>query len=290
VLVFGSADRGPDVCGDAVVGLPPLNATLARRVLEKSGFYRGLLRAHQASSLPALEQVLVRFSYIASEQPLVKAFSLELEIASLTDVFAVGSQCELYSPEVVQTGIPRPAIRPYPVQYVSSWRMKNGTMVTLRPIRAEDEPLMVKFHESLSDRSVYLRYFQRVKLRTRTSHERLSRVCFLDYDRELALLAELREQESNPGRIIGVATLTKSPRTHDGEVAVVIDDDFQGQGLGKELIRQLVGFAADEGLQRVVATTLPENLAMAGVFDRLGFMVVTDFDEGLVTARMELKS
>jgi acetyltransferase len=290
VLVFGSADRGPEVCGDEVVGLPPLNATLARRVLEKSGFYRGLLRAHQASSLPALEQVLVRFSYIASEQPLMKAFSVELEIASASDVFAVASQCELYSPEVEQTGVPRPAIRPYPVQYVSSWRMKNGTMVTLRPIRAEDEPLMVKFHESLSDRSVYLRYFQRVKLRTRTSHQRLSRVCFLDYDRELALLAELREQESNPGRIIGVGTLIKSPRKHDGEVAVVINDDFQGQGLGKELVRRLVGFATDEGLQRVVATTLPENLAMAGVFERLGFKVVTDFDEELVMATMELKS
>ncbi len=147
--------------------------------------------------------------------------------------------------------------------------MKSGQSATIRPIRAEDEPLMVKFHEGLSDRSVYVRYFQRVKLSTRTAHQRLSRVCFLDYDREMALLAELREPRTGERTIIAVATLVKLPPENDGEVAVLISDDFHGQGLGKELIRQLVCFARDEGLRQVTASTMVENAGMCAVFERL---------------------
>src|SRR5271157_2152388 len=167
--------------------------------------------------------------------------------------------------------------------------MKDGQSVTLRPIRAEDEPLMVKFHEGLSDRSVYLRFFQRVKLSTRTAHQRLSRVCFLDYDREMALLAELREPRTGERTIIAVATLVKLPPKNDGEVAALISDDFHGQGLGKELIGRLVGVARDEGLRRVTASTMVENMGMRAVFGRLGFQVSTDFEEQLVNATLMLE-
>ena len=197
---------------------------------------------------------------------------------------------KLHARHTKREDLPRPAIRPYPVQYVSSWRMKNGQTVTMRPIRAEDEPLMVKFHEGLSDRSVYMRYFQRVKLSTRTAHHRLSRVCFLDYDREFALLAEVRNPHSDDRRIVAVATLVKSPQKSEGEVAVLITDDCQRQGLGKELIRRLIGFAQDEGLRRVVASTMLDNLGMSAVFEKLGFQLSTDFEEQLVNATLSLHS
>jgi acetyltransferase len=288
-LMFGSADRGPGVYGDVAIGLPPLNATLARRMLEKSAFYRGLLHEYQSDSLRGLEEFLVRFSHIASDQPLIKEFEVE-GLISPSDVLAISSRCMLHAPSTKGEDLPRPAIRPYPVQYVSLWQMKNGQTVTMRPIRAEDEPLMVKFHERLSDHSVYMRYFQRVKLSTRTAHQRLSRVCFLDYDREFALLAEVLDPHTDDRRIVAVATLIKSPQKSEGEVAVLISDDCQRQGLGKELIRRLIGFAQDEGLRRVVASTMLENLGMSAVFEKLGFQLSTDFEEELVNATLSLHS
>jgi len=289
VLMFGSGDRGVDVYGDLVNGLPPLNATLARRMLEQSRFYAALRRECSPASITALEALLVRFSQVVAEQPWIKKFEIDLLLISRKDVLVPGGLCELHGHDVREDQLPRLAIRPYPVQYVSSWTMKNGRGVTLRPIRAEDEPLMVKFHEGLSDRSVYLRYFQRVKLSTRTRHERLSRVCFLDYDREFALIAEHRDPQTKERQVIAVATLLKLPPKSDGEVAVLVSDDYHGQGLGKELIARLVCIARDEGLQRVTASTMLENAGMCAVFQKLGFQLSTDFEEQLVDAKLVLE-
>ena len=288
VLMFGSADRGPGVYGDLAIGLPPLNATLARRMLGQSKFYKALLSEWGSTSLPELEEVLVRFSQLVTEQAGIKNFEIAPLLISRGKPFAVACRCEVYGSQVAEDELPRPAIRPYPVQYVSSWTMKNGQSVALRPIRAEDEPLMIKFHEGLSDESVYLRYFQRVKLSARTAHQRLSRVCFLDYDREMALLAELHELQTGARKIIAVATLSKFPTKSEGDVAVLVSDDYHGQGLGKELVRRLVDFAREEGLRRVVASTMLENVGMCAIFKKLGFQLSTDFEEQLVNATLML--
>jgi len=288
VLMFGSADRGPDVYGDLAIALPPLNATLARRMLAQSKFYDALLKESGSMSHPALEQVLVRFSQIVTEHPWIKDIEIDLLLASEGDVLGVGGRCELHGSRMKEDELPRPAIRPYPVHYVSSWTMKNGQSVTIRPIRAEDEPLMVKFHEGLSDETVYLRYFQKVKLSQRTTHQELSRVCFLDYDREMALLAELRDPHTGACRIIAIASLYKLPPKNDGEVAVLISDDYQGRGLGRELVRRLVVIARDEGLSRLVASTIIENTSMYAVFQKLGFQVSIDSEEQLINATLML--
>ena len=108
--------------------------------------------------------------------------------------------------------------------------------VTIRPIRPEDEPPMVRFHETLSERSVYLRYFHLMNLEQRTTHERLTRICFIDYDREMALVAERRNPETGESEILGVGRLMKIHGTREAEVAVLISDKWQGRGLGKELL------------------------------------------------------
>ena len=99
--------------------------------------------------------------------------------------------------------------RPYPSQYLSPWIMKGGIEVTIRPIRVEDEPLMVKFHETLSDRTVYLRYFSSLSLARRTAHDRLVRVCFSDYEREMVLVAQYRDPQTGELHILGVGRLSK---------------------------------------------------------------------------------
>ena len=128
--------------------------------------------------------------------------------------------------------------------------MKDGTAVTIRPIRPEDEPAMVQFHETLSERSVYLRYFHLMNLEQRITHERLTRICFIDYDREMALVAERRNPETGETEILGVGRLTKIHGTNEAEVAVLVSDKWQGRGLGKELLARLLIVGADEKLDR----------------------------------------
>lgn len=161
--------------------------------------------------------------------------------------------------------------RHYPSQYVSPWTMKGGIEVTIRPIRAEDEPLMVKFHETLSDRTVYLRYFSSLSLAARTAHERLVRICFSDYEREMVLVAEYRDPQTGEPHILGVGRLNKLQADKAAELAVLISDQYQHRGLGSELLRRLIQIARDEKLSRIVAEMLRDNLAIQTTLRRLGF-------------------
>jgi acetyltransferase len=184
--------------------------------------------------------------------------------------------------------IPTPAIRPYPTRYVSDWTMKDGTRVTIRPIRPEDEPVMVHFHETLSDRSVYFRYFHMMNLEQRVRHERLMRTCFIDYDREMAFVAERRDPETGAPEILGVSRMTKVHWANEAEVAVVVSDAWQGRGLGKELVSRLLLFGADEKLKRLTADILPENRSVMRVCEKLGFSLRHLLDEEVVKAEFKL--
>jgi acetyltransferase len=161
--------------------------------------------------------------------------------------------------------------RPYPSQYVLPWTMVDGTQVTIRPIRAEDEPLMVEFHETLSDRTVYLRYFTSLSLARRTAHERLVRICFSDYEREMVLVAEYRDPQTGELHILGVGRLNKLQADKTAELAVLISDQYQHRGLGTELVRRLIQVARDEKLSRIVAEMLRDNLTIQTTLRRLGF-------------------
>ena len=181
----------------------------------------------------------------------------------------------VHGPEVRESELPRPAIRPYPTHQVATWTANDGTTLLLRPIRPEDEPLLVAFHETLSERTVALRYFHAMKLSTRVAHERLTRICFVDYDREMVLVAERDAAEAVGGReILGVGRLSKLRGTGDAEFALLISDRFQRRGLGSELLGRLIGIARDEGIRRIVGSILPENLGMRRVCEKLGFRLV----------------
>jgi acetyltransferase len=162
-------------------------------------------------------------------------------------------------------GWPRPAIRPYPRQYVAPWTAKDGTALLIRPIRPEDEPLMVAFHKTLSERSVYMRYFRIANLDYRIAHDRLTRICFIDYDREMALVAE------RAGEIVAVARLTRLPGTPDAEFSLLVSDAVQGQGLGRAMLERLFDVGRDWGISRIVAEILPQNAPMRRVCVKLGF-------------------
>jgi len=184
--------------------------------------------------------------------------------------------------------VPKTAIRAYPTRYVAPWTMKDKTAVTIRPIRPEDEPAMVGFHETLSERTVYLRYFHLMNLEQRTQHDRLTRICFIDYDREMALVAERRNPETGECEILGVGRMMKVHGANEAEVAVVISDKWQGRGLGKELLARLLIVGADEKLTRLTADILPDNRDVMRICEKLGFTLKHSLDDEVVRAEFKL--
>jgi acetyltransferase len=289
VILFGSGGPLVEVYRDHALALPPLNTTLAQRMMEQTDVLKALkgVRGRKPIDLPALESLLVRFSQLVVEQPWISEIDINPLLASPERLLALDARVVLHAPGTDSDHLPRPAIRPYPSQYVSSWVMKNGREVILRPIRPEDEPLMVKFHQTLSDRSVYLRYFYSLSLSSRVAHDRLVRICFVDYDREMAIVAERREA-TGQHRILGVGRLVKSHARNDGEVAVLISDECQHQGLGTELFRRVIQIARDEKLARVDAEILPDNLAMKKIAQKLGFRSQAAGDPASIRAVLDL--
>jgi acetyltransferase len=194
----------------------------------------------------------------------------------------------LHPADLSDDKLPRPAIRPYPVQYCSDWTMRDGTPVEIRPIRPEDEPMLVRFHQTLSEHSVRLRYFHPMKLSARTTHERLTRVCFNDYDRELALVATKHDPKNNQDDLLAVARLSKLPGGTEAEFALLVSDVYQRKGLGTKLLEQLLQVARDEKLTGVSADILADNHEMQRLCERQGFKLTRDLEDGTVKADVRL--
>ena len=171
---------------------------------------------------------------------------------------------------------------------VSQFKMKDGTEVALRPIRPDDESLMKQFHETLSDRTVYMRYFCSLSLRSRVAHERLVRICHVDGNREAALVADLKDELTGQHHILGVGRLIKLDTGNEGEVAILVSDRYQKHGLGTELLRRVVQIARDQKLCRLSGELLRDNLIIQIMVKRLGFRSSLCLDSPSVTATLEM--
>jgi acetyltransferase len=182
----------------------------------------------------------------------------------------------------------KPAQPGYPAQYVQDWTLKDGTKVTFRPIRPEDVTLMVKFHEDLSDESVYFRWFTPLGLEQRIDPERLQRVCTIDYTNELALVAEGRDEKTGEREILGIGRLTRIRDTNEAELSLLICDGCQRLGLGTELVNRLIKIGHDLKFERIVGDVHPENFRMQKVSRKLGFDVRYSLEEEVTKIALEL--
>jgi acetyltransferase len=260
-------------------------------MMEQTRVYEALkgVRGRPPVDLGALEKLLVRFSQLVVEQPWIKEVDINPLLASPEGLVTLDARMVLHDPDTEEEDLPRAAIRPYPKEYVSQAVLKDGTPVAIRPIRPEDEPLMVRFHESLSERSVYMRYFHMLRLDKRTAHERLTRICFIDYDREMALVAERKNPETGEREILGVARLSRvHTAPNEAEVALLVSDRFQRRGLGTMLLDRCLEVGRAEGLWRITANVLLENRAMQGILRRLGFELRRDLEEMVMKADLNL--
>jgi acetyltransferase len=270
------ADRPlPGVFQDRALALPPLTTGMARRMVERTGIAAMLTETDDCTrrSLETLDQLLICVSQLIAEQRWIKELLLRLLVVPQVGLLVLDAQVVLYDAAVQADDLPALAIRPYPVQYVTEWMLRDGTPVTIRPIRPEDEPLMVRFHETLSEQTVELRYFGPQKLSQRVAPEQLLRIRCVDYDREMVLLVEQRDPITGERAILGLGCLIKLHRSNDAEVALLVGDAWQGQGIGSELLRRLIQIGHDKGVARIIGEVLPDNQVMLRILPRFGFQL-----------------
>jgi acetyltransferase len=274
------------------LGLPPLTTTLARHLMESTRIYRALrdgVRGQKPGNLDALQKMLVHFSQLLLEQKWIREIDINPLWVTADGVLAMDARILLHEAEVTEDTIPEPAIRPYPIQYEAPWTLRDGRRVLIRPIRPDDETLIVKLHEDLSEQSVYYYFFHPVKFSQRTSHARLMRICFLDYDRQITLIAEYKDTTSGERKILGGIRLIKQHGKNEAEFAMILAESAQGQGLGTEMLKRIIEIAKDEQLDVLTADILPDNHRMKRLCEKFEFQMKRTPDDPVIQARLDLK-
>lgn len=273
VLLFGMGGQLVEVFKDRALALPPLNTNLARNLIHETKISEALkgVRGRKAVDEDALASLLVRFSELVAEQPRIAEIDINPLLASPERVIALDARVVLHPASVADAELPQLAIRPYPHEYQRELATDDGAAITIRPIRPEDEPAMATFHTRLSQRTVRARYGHDRSLAERTAHERLARICFVDYNRQFALVAEAQVL-GGATEIAGVARLSRIHATNDRQLTLTVADAWQRQGIGAALVHCAVRVARGEGVERVIAELTPDNTAMRELLDDEGFV------------------
>ncbi len=287
-MYFGTGGKMSNILRDHALGLPPLTTALAQRMIERTRVWKALgqLTEQEKNRLCELQGMLVRLSQLIVQQPVIKELEINPILATESNLVALDARISIHPDITPLDQLPKPAIRPYPVQYTWEEKTRSGQPLLIRPIRPEDEPLIVDFHKKLSEETIYRRYFFQHKLTRRTSHERLRRTCFLDFDREIALGAFIEDPVQ--GRAVtAVGRLSRNRTGDSAELAIVVADPYQSLGIGTTLMKHLMDVARAEKISLVEGTMLPGNIHMQHLFNKLGFTIEPADDDG-VRAWLEL--
>lgn len=271
VILFGMGGTPVQIFGDVSVGLPPLNQTLARRLMEETKVYRMIqgYRGKPPADLKQLEQIIMGFSNMIVDFPEIA--EVDINPIALCDGKAYALDAKIIIDKNClnpTTPYPHLIITPYPTRYIMHWRLRDGTEVLLRPIKPEDEPMEHEMLMSLSEQTLRERFFQAIK---HITHEMHVRFCNIDYDREMAIVAEIKQGEKR--RIIGIGRLISEPDSNKGEFAVVVHDDFHGHGLGRKLVDIMIGIGQEKAVDEVYGVVLSTNYRMLNMCSKLGFAI-----------------
>lgn len=274
VLLFGTGGNLLEALEDYSIGLPPLNQTLARRLMEETKIYRYLTKyPYYEDVLKRLEETVVRFSYLISDFPQIKEFDINPLFITDSEIFALDCSIILDKRAPKKKAIvkgefcpPHLSICPYPVHLYKEVELKDGTKAIVRPVKAEDETLIANLLGRCTERTISLRFFQRaIDLR----HENLVKFCQVDYDRNLAFVCVVKDGEGE--KIIGDVRLSRDPDGVDADMAILVEDEYQGKGVGKALCSYAIEVAKDLGVKRIWMDILRINTYMLGLAERLGF-------------------
>ena len=286
VILFGMGGIGVELFRDVAIGLPPLNQTLARRIMEETKVYQ-LLKGYRnvpPANIRLLEEIMVRFSQMLVDFPQLKEVDINPLFIDEKEAFALDARVVIDKKRVFAKLKPHEhlVISPYPKKYETLWKLRDGRTVILRPIKPEDEPLWLEMFRNFSEESIRYRFFEVIK---DTPHEVRVRYCNIDYDREIGIVAELNE--GGIRKILGVVRLVIEPDGKTGEIAIIVADPWQGLGLGTKMMDYMIEVCKDKGLETIYGVMLPDNYRAINLMKKMGFNI--KYEEGVVKATLNLK-
>ena len=284
IIIFGMGGTATELFKDVSIGFPPLNQTLARRLIEDTAIYKHASSIGYPLDVKLIEEILVKFSHLVTDFPEIQELDVNPLIVNENGAVAVDARVVIewdrMMREVAEHHDTR-LIASYPKKYVAARTLKNETRVILRPIKPEDEARFNEFLKSLSVETMRFRFFEIIK---EMSHETLTRYCNLDYDREIAVIAELQE-DNKP--IIGAVRLIIEPGGKNGEFAVLVGDKLQGLSLGSKLMDLLVEMGKDMRVDKIYGYVSANNYKMLRMCNKKGFKM-EPLDEDTVIESLTL--
>ena len=273
VVVFGQGGTAVEVLQDSAIALPPLNLLLARGQMAQTRVWR-LLQAYRgkpAAAIDAIAEALVRVGQLAAEHAEIRELDINPLLADAAGVIALDTRIRVAAAAI--TGAARLAIAPYPKHLESAERLRDGTVVPIRPVRPEDEPLLHDLATNMSSEDLRLRFFTPVRGLTHAVAARLTQI---DYDREMALLAQ------HHNIALGIAHFFADPDRQCAEYAIAVRSDWKGRGVGYLLMTRLIDIARQCGIGELVGEVLRENGPMLEMCRTLGFVIASDPDDDAV--------
>jgi acetyltransferase len=277
VISFGMGGTAVEIFGDTRVALPPLNEYLSNRLIRSTHAWKmlGTFRDLPPANLPPLLMVLQHVSEIACELPEIEEMDINPVMLDENDIIAVDARISVRPPRASTARYGHMAIHPYPSELASTWQLADGTDIAIRPIRPEDANLEQDFVVNLSAESKYFRFMQSLDKLTPMM---LARFTQIDYDREMALIAVIRDEQPN-AQFIGVARYVTNPDRESCEFALTVTDAWQRHGIGRELMTRLMGVARDRGLEVMTGEVLSNNRKMLKMCETLGFRIARSSDD-----------
>ncbi|CAE7194469.1 unnamed protein product [Symbiodinium sp. CCMP2456] len=276
VLLFGMGGSLVEVFKDSAVGLPPLNANLARKMLEETKLYKALLgvRGMKSVNIEALIQIMVRFSVLIVDLPEILECDINPLIASEDSILSLDARVVLHDPKTAPEYWPQPAIRPYPHQYVKIVGLTDEMSAKIRPILPEDEGMMLFFYGAASwpsgcDPTSMPKDEEQMTCSLSRTH--LIRTCFVDFDRSIVLVAEVVQDGEK--MIVGAGRISREQMTNDVTFALQVLPSFRRKSLGSLMLKQLIVVAKEEGASCIKADVLCENTRALRFLEGHGFLL-----------------
>jgi acetyltransferase len=287
IISFGTGGIAVEVYGDAHVALPPLNEYLSNRLINSTRAAKmlGKFRNLPPVNMPDLINTLQRVSEIVCELPEIDELDINPVLLDDHGLIAVDARITVRHPKSTTRDFGHMAIHPYPTELVSSWQLANGTDIAVRPIRPEDAEIEQAFVTNLSENSKYMRFMHSIEHLTPVMLARLTQI---DYDTEMALIAVLNDGKPT-AKAIGVVRYVTNPDHESCEFALTVADEWQNQGIGRELLKRLMTIAREKGINIMVGEVLRNNTRMLKMCESLGFHLSQEAsEEDLVEVRRHL--